>query len=311
MNLGRDHQDSHYCYDLTVSEPGSRSTKGARPESREASELRAIRARNPELESAVDLHLELLELQRRVQSRLSLPWIPLSPEVVQQRLAEAKPLLRFEDVSFEVSDLRLMVRQTADVLRRFGALEAGDFDKVQALGRDANLMDATARWYRKAFEQRAAPVGVATTTPGADADDSAIDSVLGLAMRPFLSRCAEVLQQRPELSQWTHPHCAMCGGEPDFAYITPSAERQLICGRCGLRWKWKGLACPYCGNDNRDQITSFATPDGHYRISGCDVCHRYLKAYDGRHSSRPVMPVVDSVATLPLDAVAMQRGYSA
>jgi FdhE protein len=311
MNLGRDHQDSHCWYDRTVSDSGTRSTKGARPESREASELRAIKSRHPELETAVDLHLELLELQRRIQSRLSLPWIPLSAEVVQQRIAEAKPLLRFEDVSFEVSDLRLMVRQTADVLRRFGELEAGDFDTVQALGRDANLMDATARWYNKAFEQRAAPVGVPATTAGAGAGESAIDSVLGLAMRPFLSRCAEVLQQRPELSQWTHPHCAMCGGEPDFAFITPSADRQLICGRCGLRWKWKPLACPYCGNDNKDQITSFATPDGHYRLSGCDVCHRYLKAYDGRHSSRSVMPVVDAVATLPLDAAAMQRGYSA
>jgi hypothetical protein len=35
-----------------------------------------------------------------------------------------------------------------------------------------------------------------------------------------------------------------------------------------------------------------------------------LKAYDGRRATRPVMPMVDTVATLPLDAAAMQRGYS-
>jgi formate dehydrogenase maturation protein FdhE len=45
-------------------------------------------------------------------------------------------------------------------------------------------------------------------------------------------------------------------------------------------------------------------------VYACDVCHRYLKAYDGRRASRPVMPIVDAVATLPLDAAAMQRGYS-
>ena len=50
--------------------------------------------------------------------------------------------------------------------------------------------------------------------------------------------------------------------------------------------------------------TSFATPDGQYRVYACDACHRYLKAYDGRRASRPVMPVVDSIATLPLDAAA-------
>jgi len=40
------------------------------------------------------------------------------------------------------------------------------------------------------------------------------------------------------------------------------------------------------------------------------VCRRYLKAYDARRASRPVMPVVDTIATLPLDAAAMQRGYT-
>jgi formate dehydrogenase maturation protein FdhE len=63
-------------------------------------------------------------------------------------------------------------------------------------------------------------------------------------------------------------------------------------------------------NNDRSRITSFATPDGQYRVYACDACQRYLKAYDGRRASRPVMPAVDSIATLPLDAAAMQRGYS-
>jgi hypothetical protein len=39
------------------------------------------------------------------------------------------------------------------------------------------------------------------------------------------------------------------------------------------------------------------------------VCHRYLKAFDGRDGSRPALLSVDSIATLPLDAAAIQRGY--
>ena len=34
-----------------------------------------------------------------------------------------------------------------------------------------------------------------------------------------------------------------------------------------------------------------------------------LKAYDARHATRPVMLAVDTIATLPLDAAAIQRGY--
>ena len=41
-----------------------------------------------------------------------------------------------------------MVRQTADVLRRFGALEQPDFEKAQALGRDMRLLEVVGRWFK-------------------------------------------------------------------------------------------------------------------------------------------------------------------
>jgi hypothetical protein len=291
-----------------MAEEGARPTRPARSDTREAAELKAIKDRNPDLTEAVNMHLELLELQRRIQGRVPLPWFELNAQTLTRHNAEGRPLLRFEDIPLELTDLRLIVRQTADVLRRFGSLEEADYQKVQTLGRDMTLVTVASQWYRSAAERRAASVGVGANAAPPSVDP-VIDQVLTLAMRPFLSRCAEVLQQRPDLAIWTHPHCALCGAEPDFAVITPAAERHLICGRCALRWKFETLTCPYCRNSNRSQITSFATPDGQYRVYACDVCQRYLKAYDARRASRPVMPVVDSVATLPLDAAAIQRGY--
>jgi len=293
-----------------VTDSAARPPRPARSESREALELQSIRAQHPELAAAVDMHLELLALQRRIQGRVPLPMLDLSPETLKRHQAEARPLLRFEDIPLDLSDLRLIVRQTADVLRRFGALEQADYDKAQSMGRDMQLLTTVGNWYRGAAERQLAIAGVASVPEKDLGDDSALGQVIALAMRPFLSRCAEVLQQRPELANWTHTHCALCGGEPDFAVITPSAERHLICGRCSLRWKFESLTCPYCRNSDRSRITSFATTDGKYRVYACDVCQRYLKAYDGRRATRPVMPVVDSVATLPLDAAAMQRGYT-
>jgi formate dehydrogenase maturation protein FdhE len=290
-----------------VSDPGGRPPRPARSDTREAAELRALKEQHPELGDAVDMHLELIELQRRIQGRVPLPALELSAEILARHSAEARPMLRFENIPLEPTDLRLMVRQTADVLRRHGALDEADYQKVQAAGRDMTLVTLVAQWYRSGAERHVAVVGVPTPSPEVDA---VIDQVLTLAMRPFLSRCAEVLQQRPDLSVWTHSHCGLCGGEPDFAVITPAAERHLICSRCGLRWKFEPLTCPYCRNSDRSLVTSFATTDGQYRVYACDVCHRYLKAYDGRRATRPVMPVVDGVATLPLDAAAIQRGYT-
>jgi len=303
----------HYLrYDLYVTDP-VRPARPARSESREVVELRGLRESHPELADAIDMQIAVLELHRRVQGRVPLPFFELSEDLLRRHAASGQPLLRFEDIRIEPSDLRLLVRQIADVMRRHGTLDDSDYQRIKTVARDMNL-DVAGQWYgRGAHRQAVAAIGMSRHEPSAsdeESGDDALDQVMNLAMRPWMTRCADVLQQRPELALWTHTHCALCGAEPDLAVITPAAERHLICSRCGLRWKCEPLTCPYCRNSDRSRITSFATPDGQYRVYACDACHRYLKAYDGRHATRPVMPMVDSIATLPLDAYAMQRGYS-
>ena len=278
-----------------VADPAARPPRAGRSQTREHVELRALKERQPELAQAVDMHLELLDVQRRVQVRVPLPSFDFNARALAYHQAEARPLLRFEDLPIELTDLRLMVRQTADILRRFDALDEADFQQVQAAGRDDTLPSLVADWYR---------AGRGTAAP------TAFDQIFTLAMRPFLARCAEVVQQRGEMTGWQYPYCPLCGGEPEMAVITPAAERHLICGRCTLHWNFDQITCPFCGNTDRSRITSFATPDGRYRVYACDACTRYLKAYDARRATRPVMPVVDGVATLPLDAAAIQKGYT-
>lgn len=221
----------------------------------------------------------------------------ITAALVAQHNQSGLPLLPFEDIPVEITDLRLMIRQTADVLHRHGVIDAEALAAVEAIGRDDTLMQTAAAWY-------------ARTARTDQQDPAPVDQVLALALKPFLARCVDVAQPHSELGAWTHPHCALCGGEPDMAVITPAAERHLLCGRCGLQWKFEPLTCPYCLNTDRTRITSFATTDGQYRVYACDVCQRYLKAFDGRRGLRPVMPTLDGVATLPLDAAAMQRGYT-
>jgi hypothetical protein len=279
-----------------------RPPRPPRAETREIVELRQLKAEHPELASAVDMQIALVDMQRRVQSRVPLPWIQADPDWLRSQQTAGLPLVRFGDIPLEWTDFRLAFRQTADILRRFDALEAHEHEAILALARGGNALEPlVAKWY-----------GRTSGTDGAGPLEGAppsLDQVLVLALRPFLARCMEALMQRSELSAWTHGHCPFCGWEPDFAVIMPSAERRLICGRCVGQWAFGSLTCPFCANADRALITSFATPDARYRVYACDVCRRYLKAYDGRRASRPVMVAVDSIATLPLDAAAMQRGY--
>ena len=270
-----------------------------RSESREIAELRRLKQEQPDLGSAVDLQIELLQLQRRVQTRVSLPSIRLDRDYLNEQLAKP-PVLRFEHLPLDWSDVRFVLRSTAAAMRTHDALDGGDFRRVEALCRDSDRLPAVVKsWYESPIS------GSAAIHP----DAAGLEPVLLQAMRPFLTKSAEAIMAKTNLAGWVHGTCPLCAGDPDFAVITPAAERVLICGRCSARWRFHQLTCPFCSNEDRGRITSFASRDGQYRLYACDVCQRYLKAYDARHASRPVMPVVDSVATLPFDAAAMQRGY--
>ena len=270
-----------------------------RSESREIAELRRLKQEQPELGSAADLQIELLQLQRRVQTRVSLPSIKLDKDNLNEQLAKP-PVLRFEHLPLDWGELRFILRSTAAAMRTHDALDSDDFRRIDALCRDADRLPVVVKsWYE---------------SPGSSgssihADGAGLEPVLLQAMRPFLTKSAEAIMAKTDLAGWTRGSCPLCGGEPDFAVITPAADRILICGRCSARWRFHQLTCPFCMNSDRSRMTSFASRDGQYRIFACDVCERYLKAYDARRAARPVMPTVDSVATLPFDAAAMQRGY--
>lgn len=290
-----------HSYNRTMSD---RPARPPRTETREVVELKQLKADQPELAPAVDMQLALVEMQRRVQSRVPLPWIQVDVEWVKTQFAAGRPVVRFADIPLEWSDFRLTFRQTADILHRFEALDRDDYETIVAMGRDPRLQSSVTTWY-----ETTSGINGGHPREPADGGPAGLDHVLVLALRPFLIRSTEVLMQRTDLPAWPHGHCPYCGWEPDFAVITPAADRRLICGRCLAQWAFAATTCPFCKNDDRAQITSFASRDGRYRVYACDVCRRYLKAYDGRNAARPVMVAVDTIATLPLDAAAMQRGY--
>jgi FdhE protein len=283
-----------------------RPPRPARAETREIIELRQLKADQPDLASAVDMQIALVELQRRVQARVPLPWIQADPDWVVRQQRAGRPIVRFGDIPIEWSDFRLALRQTADVLFRHDTLDRDEHATILALAHDGDgLQPLVTKWYNATSGVEGDRNPADRAPEGAPAS---LDQVLVLALRPFLARCAEALA-RTDFSGWTYGHCPYCGWEPDFAVITPSADRRLICGRCVGQWSFDALTCPFCSNDDRSAMTSFATRDGLYRVYACDVCRRYLKAYDARNAARPVIVALDTIATLPLDAAAIQKGY--
>jgi FdhE protein len=272
---------------LPVSGPPS---SGSRALPRDVLELKALAERQPELAPAATLQVDLIESVRRVQGRITTPWIEASTETLNARLASGEPLLQFSQIAFDWHDVRLLVRQVTDVLRRHEVVDPATAAALHAVGRSPTLPDVMRCW----FEQ----------LPTLDIE--MLGEVLAWSARPYLRRTAEVLQQRVSLDRWMRRVCPVCSAEPEFSVITTSGDRQLVCGRCHVRWAFNPITCPYCGNDERTRIKSMATSDGMYRVMICSPCGRYIKALDTRKSNRPLLPYVDLIATLPLDAAVMQ-----
>ena len=129
------------------------------------------------------MQIELLSAQRRVQSR-----VPLPSGVFDRRKPDRqqrKPILQFKDLPIDWSDFRLMIRQTADILKRFETLDGPEYDRIQALARDGQIEAVVSSWYDAAM----APAR--RKTDPRTHEKELLDQVLLLAMRPFLARCAE------------------------------------------------------------------------------------------------------------------------
>lgn len=277
----------------------SRPVRLGRQDPREVAELRALAERQPELSEAASLQIELMGALRRVQGRTATTSVVMSDEEMAARLSSGRPLLDFDRLPIDWTEARLLFRQVTDVLRRHDAVDGPAAARLHDIGREPTLPALAQRWFEHG---------------SSDPSIEMLDEVLAWSLRPFLVRTADVLQQRSgqavPFGAWKRGICPVCGGEPDLACITTSGERLLICGRCQTRWPTEPFACPFCGEADKHRITSFATRDGIYRVTACQSCKRYLKTLDGRRAGRAVMPALDAIATLPLDAVVMQRGFT-
>src|SRR5262249_28579957 len=152
----------------------------------------------------------LVEMQRRVQSRVPLPWIQPDPQWLALQQASGRPVVRFGDIPLDWTDFRLTLRQTADILHRCDALDSAEHQQVLALARDGNaLPPLVTKWY--ALTSGVEPGDTRQRT--SDAATPNLDQVLVLALRPFLARCAEALMQRSDFSGWRYGHCPFCGWE--------------------------------------------------------------------------------------------------
>jgi FdhE protein len=130
----------------------------------------------------------------------------------------------------------------------------------------------------------------------------------------FLQPYAEYLADHREIEtvNGTPSTCPLCGGNPIVGVLRPEGDggkKSLICMLCAHEWPFRRIYCPACGEEREPQIAYYSASEiAHVRVDVCDTCHTYLKTVDLTKSGLAI-PVVDEVATPPLDLWARQHGY--
>ena len=213
------------------------------------------------------MQIALVDAQRRVQSRLALPWIDVDSGWSNREQAEGRPLLRPQGTERRLDRVPAAFRQASDILAASTRSRTATTADADARARYRRLESLVTAWYASSPGQERIGDPKGSRRPfDESAEPALLDEVLTLAMRPSLARAAEVMSQRLDLSGWRAPYCPFCGGEPDLAFITPAADRRLVCGRCarpmGIRW----LACPFCSNADDPASPRLRHADGQYRM---------------------------------------------
>jgi formate dehydrogenase maturation protein FdhE len=146
------------------------------------------------------------------------------------------------------------------------------------------------------------------------ADSEATISAIRLLAWIFLQPYAEYLANHREtlIVDGTPFTCPLCGGKPIVGVLRSEgdgAKKSLICMLCAHEWTFRRIYCPACGEEREPQMAFYSAPEiVHVRVDVCDTCHTYLKSIDLTKTGLAV-PIVDEVATMPLDLWAREHGY--
>lgn len=279
--------------------------------------LEEAREKETELAEIIDLHHALLLAQ--ADARVPLPYLELEPEEAKALLERRMPLLQPEELEVDWEAFAQLCEEICRIASQHKPELGEEFERIRAFLDSYPCKRSLVvhfDWAQCKDYLGNGPVEGAegmgpSTGLRAGLNGELLAFVLNKALHPFLRAHAEVLALLVDDSLWYRGRCPACGGQPDFALLEAgSGARQLLCSRCDSQWLFRRLECPFCGTTEPDKLIYYPSEDEVYRLYVCQICNRYLKTIDLRQVARKVIPPVERVITVAMDAAAREAGYT-
>ncbi len=139
-----------------------------------------------------------------------------------------------------------------------------------------------------------------------------LDFLIQSAISPEVEALGQALSE--QLNQDTpHPsgQCPVCGSLPLISTLKKKEGfRFMTCSFCRTEYRVHRLACPFCGENDPKKLRFFKVEEEPgFRVDVCDSCKYYIKTIDFRALDNLAFPVLDDLASLPLDFLACDQGF--
>lgn len=230
----------------------------------------------------------------------------LSKETAAEKLNAGIPLLRGEtlDVDWEAAQERL--KDVVAVLAGYRP------DAAPALGqaiRSRKLMIAELA----ASVLAGKPHQIHEIAGSLGLDVGLTGSVLALMLFPVLVPIQVGLEPLVSAGSWTQGYCPVCGSFPKLGEFRGLEQiRFLRCGLCAAQWQFPRLRCPGCGQQDHQRLgyLHVAGEENKWRAATCEECMQYVKMVSTLTPLPPLQLLVTDVATIHLDLLAADKGFS-
>ena len=254
-----------------------------------------------------DIFALFRELFAYGDSRQSGSGISIVPDTSHgaERVRGGFPLLTAASLAVDTPVAKEYLLGLLDVLARHSHDGNEELDRLKAAVSSGALelrplLGACLERDRSRMESTALACGVA-----APLLEFVLETVLKAALEPFAAS-----QPAESFSGWHESYCPVCGSRAGMAELAgEEGRRYLCCGTCFSRWAFTRLQCPYCGNDDPDELSYFTADDGPTRVDVCRKCSRYIKTRDSRRGHAEVPLEAEDLATIHLDLAAGREGF--
>ena len=269
-----------------------------------SAKVKVIAARNPVYSEIVQWVGDLLSKTVETSENFRLSDLKLDFDPLPETWRQGKSFLNPEELFLDWEKITALYKRLVELVgkREDGRRQAEGL--LKAIEKTENgapvVMKAALASNYEAVEASAKAFNI---------DSPVLLLLLHLSLRPSLLIIAQTVLEHLDLTLWNHGHCPVCGSAPRLADLSgEGGKRTLHCSLCETAWPYIRLRCPFCENDNREDLSYLRGENEEgLRVDLCGRCSNYLKTVDLREIPGPIILPLDDVATWHLDIIARKH----